>query len=176
MRPHAFDGEGFWVKREWSEFGWDDVEQASPVSMFKVRWLLPERYIDAHGNMQAIPFFPLPYRLEGGSIRFFSKGLGWYFRDEVIFLKRWLETFARLGDCVNPDGSWWRISKRETDRLIAGPFARQRGYGVDLAEARLFYPSNDERPFAFVPEAFEKRKLILAQIKDTGRGLTSARR
>jgi hypothetical protein len=160
---------GFWVKREIGEFGWDEIEQASPISMFMVRWLLPERYIDAHGKMQAAPFYPLPYRLEGGSIRFFSMGLGWYCRDDAVFLRRWLETFARLGACVNPDGSWKRLTKGEADRLIADPFARRVGYGVDLVEALLFYPANDERPFAFVPDEFAKRKGIDAEYKRTGK-------
>jgi hypothetical protein len=74
-------------------------------------------------------------------------GLGWYFRDDAIFLKRWLETFARLGACVNPDGSWRRLSKAEADRLIAqsigGSEAKPPGFyivhyagaGGDAAEA-----------------------------------------
>ncbi|HEY8649318.1 MAG TPA: hypothetical protein VIL70_00230, partial [Chthoniobacterales bacterium] len=155
---------GFWVKREYGEFDWTDIENASPVSMFQVRWGLPERYIDAHGNMQVIPFFALPYRLEGGGIRFFSRGLGWYFQDEIMFLKRWLERFAELGACINPDGSPYRLSKAEADRLGA----LDKFYLADLIEARLFYPVNDERPFAFVPEAFEKRKLINEEYKRTG--------
>jgi hypothetical protein len=75
---------GFWVKREYGEFDWTDIEHASPVSMFQVRWGLPERHIDAHGNMQVIPFYGLPYRIEGGGIRFFSRGWGWYRRDDVV--------------------------------------------------------------------------------------------
>jgi hypothetical protein len=38
-----------------------------------------------------------------------------------------------------------------------------------LSEARLFYPANDERPFAFVPAEFEKRKLIEAEYRRTGK-------
>jgi hypothetical protein len=119
--------------------------------------------------MQIVPFFALPYRLESGGIRFFCTGWGWYFRDEIVFLKRWLETFAALGACVNPDGSPRRLSKAEADRLIVDPFTRRAGYLVDLVEARLFYPGSDERPFAFVPEAFEKRKAVLAENERTGR-------
>jgi hypothetical protein len=132
--------------------------------MFQVRWGLPERYIDAHGNMQIVPSFALPYRLEGGGIRFFSRGWRWYYRDDVIFLKRWLKTFARLGACVRKDGSPYRLSKAEANRL--GTHAKF--YLVDLIEARLFYPANDEMPFAFVPAEFEKRKLIYAENKRTG--------
>jgi hypothetical protein len=110
---------GFWVKREYGEFDWADIEHASPVSMFQVRWGLPERYIDAHGHMQVVPFFALPYRLEGGGIRFFSRGWGWFFQDEVVFLKRWLERFTGLGACINPDGSPYRLSKAEAARMGA---------------------------------------------------------
>jgi hypothetical protein len=155
---------GFWIKRGFDEFDWADIESASPVSMFKIRWALPERYIDANGNMQTMPFYALPYRLEGGGIRFFSRGYGWYFRDEAIFLKRWLETFERLGACVHEDGSPFRLSKAEAIRLgVPIPF-----YLVELLEARLFHPVNDGKPFAFVPEAFEKRKMVCDESKRTG--------
>jgi hypothetical protein len=114
---------------------------------------------------RAIPFYALPYRLEGGGIRFFSRGYGWYFRDDVVFLKRWLETFARLGACVHENGNPFRLSRAEAVRLGAGvPF-----YLVELLEADLFYPASNERPFAFVPEAFEKRKLICDEEKRTGK-------
>jgi hypothetical protein len=115
---------GFWVKRGYDEFGWTDIENASPISMFQVRWHLPERYIDANGNMQVVPFFALPYRLEGGGIRFFSTGWGWYFRDDVVFLKRWLETFAALGACVNPDGAVYR-GRKPIDSLSTRSPAKQ---------------------------------------------------
>jgi GNAT superfamily N-acetyltransferase len=87
--------------------------------------------------------------------------------DEVVFLRRWLETFARLGACVNPDGRPRRPSRAEADRLIVDPLARSRGYAAELIEARLFYPGSDEKPFAFVPETFERRKLICAENKRT---------
>lgn len=176
--PSMIDGS--WVKREFNKFDWADIENASPVSMIQIKWALPERYIDAHGNMQVVPFYALPYRLEGKGIRFFSRGWGWYFRDEVIFLKRWLETFARLGAYIHEDGSPCRLSKTDASRLetvlsrSTGPAAkswREPGrpiYLVDLVEARLFYPANDERPFAFVPDVFERRKWTLDVIKQTG--------
>jgi hypothetical protein len=107
--------DGFWVKREMGEFDWIDVEAAQPVSLIKVRCHLPERYIDANGRMQVPPFYPLPYRLESGAIRFYSLGLGWYFVDDVIFAKRWLETFARLGACVHGTGD---CGSRREPRLI----------------------------------------------------------
>jgi hypothetical protein len=44
------------------------------------------------------------------------------------------------------------LSKAEADRLGA----LDKFYLADLIEARLFYPGNsNEKPFAFVPEAFE---------------------
>jgi hypothetical protein len=94
---------GFWVKREYGGFDWTDIENASPVSMFQVRWGLPERYIDAHGNMQVVPFFALPYRLEGGGIRFVSRG--WAFitagsavasRDRFDLIGRWANVPKKL--------------------------------------------------------------------------------
>jgi hypothetical protein len=71
-----------------------------------------------------------------------------------MLLKRWLETFARLGACVNPDGSPYKMTKTEMQRLHAtSPYSM-----VDLIELHSFHPANDERPFGFVPETFEKRK------------------
>lgn len=74
---------GFWIERGHGAFDWTDIEEASPVSLFQVRWCLPERYIDAHGRMQVVPFYALPYRLEGKGIRFFSRGWGWFYRDDL---------------------------------------------------------------------------------------------
>jgi hypothetical protein len=39
---------------------------------------------------------------------------------------------------------------------------------VELLEARLFHPANDERPFGFVEQVFERRKRTLARIDLTG--------
>jgi hypothetical protein len=155
---------GFWVKREYNEFDWADVESASPIAMFQIKWNLPERYIDACGKMQVVPFYGLPYRIEGGGIRFFSRGWGWYRRDDVILLKRWLEKFAGLGACIKEDGSPWKLTKGEMGRLGTD----DKFYLIDLIEARLFYPADDERPFAFVPEEFKKRKLIDEEYQRTG--------
>jgi hypothetical protein len=116
--------------------------------------------------MQVVPFFPLPYRIKGGGIRFCSMGWGWFFQDDVMFLKHWLETFARLGACVREDGSPWQLSKGEARRLgTAVPF-----HLVDLVEARIFHPDPavNEGPFDFVPEVFERRKQTLAEIERTG--------
>jgi len=157
---------GSWSTHDFDRFDWPDVENASPISMFQVRWCLPERYIDHYGNMQVVPFFALPYRIKGGGIRFWSMGWGWYFQDEVMLLKRWLETFARLGACVHEDGSPWQLSKGEAGRLgTIAPF-----YLGDLVEARIFLPDPDvnEGPFDFVPEIFERRKQTLAEIARTG--------
>jgi hypothetical protein len=159
---------GVWEKKEFGKFDWADIAEASVLSMFQIRWDLPERYIDAHGHMRVAPFFALPYRIEGGAIRFFSRGWGWYFKDEALYLKRWLETFAALGACINSDGSPYHISEPVADRLIAEPVARVRGYCAYLVEARLFHPANSERPFSFVPEVFAKRKAILAENARTG--------
>ena len=114
---------------------WDEIEPASPVAMFKIRWHLPERYIDADGKMEVIPFFPLPYRLEKRWDHVLFAGSRLVFMDEVVFLKRWLETFAQLGACVHPDGRPRRPSKAEADRLIVDPLARNRGYAVELVDA-----------------------------------------
>lgn len=122
---------GSWARRDFDKFDWTDIEDASPISMFQVRWCLPERYIDHNGNMQVVPFYALPYRIKHGGIRFWSMGNGWYFRDEVIFLKHWLETFAKLGACVHEDGSPLQLSKGKAGRLgTTNPF-----YLVDLVEA-----------------------------------------
>lgn len=155
---------GVWEKLEYGEFGWADIENASPLSMVQIRWAFPERYVDEHGVLQIVPWYALPYRLEGGGIRFFSKGWGWYRRDDAVLLKRWLETFAKLGACVHEDGSPFKMSKGEMQRLGAAvPYCM-----VDLIEVRLFHPANDERPFGFVSEVFERRKRTLARIP-TGR-------
>jgi hypothetical protein len=59
---------GVWEVREYGRFDWADIENASPVSMVQLKWALPERYIDTFGVLRVVPWFALPYRLEGGGI------------------------------------------------------------------------------------------------------------
>jgi hypothetical protein len=156
---------GIWEVREHGGFDWWDIENADPLSMVQLKWALPERYVDTFGVLRVVPWYALPYRLEGGGIRFFSKGWGWFRRDDVVLLKRWLETFARLGACVNEDGSPYKMTGAEMRRLRTA----DRFTMVDLIELHLFHPANDEKPFSFVPEAFEKRKQIETENARTGK-------
>ena len=66
---------GLWEKREDGKFDWADIENSSVLSMFRIKWALPERYVDAGDVLRTAPFYALPYRLEGGGIRFFSEGI-----------------------------------------------------------------------------------------------------
>jgi hypothetical protein len=45
---------------------WEEVEDSSKISQFFIRWKLPWLYVDHVGNVRVVPFFPLPYRLQGG--------------------------------------------------------------------------------------------------------------
>jgi hypothetical protein len=42
---------------------WSDIEDASPLSLFSIRWNLPEVYIDETEEIRNILFYPLLYRL-----------------------------------------------------------------------------------------------------------------
>jgi hypothetical protein len=54
---------------EWKKMPtWREVEEASPLSTFFIKWKLPRTYIDKHGVERFVPIYPLPYRLPGGGI------------------------------------------------------------------------------------------------------------
>jgi hypothetical protein len=76
---------------------WNEIENAT-LSLFFIRWNLPEVYIDETCEARNILVYPLPYRLPGGGILFPRKGCGWYFRDDVIAAKRCVETWLARSD------------------------------------------------------------------------------
>jgi hypothetical protein len=150
---------------------WKEIENASQLSEFFIRWKLPEVYIDKTGETRNILFYPLPYRLPGGGILFPQKGSGWYFRDDAIAAKRWLEKFASLGAAVSKDGSAVPISAKTAIRMNLSADDRKQGYALIVSKAIFFDVSAEhaqDRPFAFVQREFDERARILENNKTNG--------
>jgi hypothetical protein len=156
---------------EWKKMpSWDEIEKASPLSEFFIKWNLPEVYIDKNGEVRNIPFYPLPYRLPGGGILYPRKGSGWYFRDDAIAAKRWLEKYASLGAAISQDGLPVSMSTSAAKQMLTGD-ERKAGFALIVAKAVVFHVSPehaDDRPYAFVQREFDERARIKGRIKATG--------
>jgi hypothetical protein len=123
------------------------IEGANVLSMFRVRWRLPQHPYPIYDrkrhkwtDQRPYPFFPLPYRTKTGAILYPSEGVGWIMRDELLGAIAWFKTFF-------PD----REAMRWFDEFG----------GILLVEAAmLFEPAADRadvRPFAFVQEQYDLR-------------------
>jgi hypothetical protein len=147
--------EGTWIRKSGGEIPAGslrqlraEIEAASIVSMFKIRFQFPtyERY-DANARKAVfIPFYPLPYRDKRGGILFPASSYGWYMRDDVLAAIAWLERFV-------PD---YPRPRNKHHRMTA----------FEIEETWMFEPGQDgranERPFEFIRDLFMKRR----QIKD----------
>jgi hypothetical protein len=150
---------------------WNEIENASPLSEFFIRWNLPEVYIDKIGEARNIPFYPLPYRLPRDGILFPRKGCGWYFRDDAIAAKRWLEKFASLGAAVSKDGWAIPISAKAAKRMNLSADDRKQGYALIVSEAVFFDVSAEhaqDKPYAFVQGLFDERARIMERNNASG--------
>ena len=157
--------------RHWTLEGrlldWKGVGRASKISMFFIRWRLPRFLrLKETGEVRAVPFFPLPYRLPGGGILFPSEGSGWFMRDDAIAARRWLERFVALGlPGVTQNGVSTRITKLDAEAIA--PFygahslprePSRHGLYLAVTEACFFDPDPSEPlPHAFIPELFAER-------------------
>jgi hypothetical protein len=152
---------------------WREVETASKISVFFIRWRLPAFYVDkTTGETRGVPCFPLPYRLPNGGILFPSEGSGWCMRDEAIAAKRWLETFARLGlPGVDAKGFPCDIAPDVAEKLApchgVGRLPRkasEHGLILFITEASLFEEDPTQpRPYAFIPRLYEERARLRSE-------------
>jgi hypothetical protein len=103
--------------------------------MFLVKWKFP------YGSdkwRQYIPFFPFPYRKTNGGVLFPAEGYSWIMRDELAASFEWMRVFgfeAELEKCGHYDNAM-----------------------ISIEQCDLFFPGNDEKPYAFVAELFEMRR------------------
>jgi hypothetical protein len=165
--PSMIDGQFEWKKMP----VWDEVEKAGQLSEFFIKWNFPEVYLDQNGELRNIPFYPLPYRLPGGGILYPRKGSGWYYRDDAIAAKRWLEKFASLGAAISKDGLPVPISAKAARQMCLSGDERKSGFGLIVTEAVFFHVSPEhaqDRPYAFVQRYFDERARIKERIKATG--------
>jgi hypothetical protein len=150
---------------------WNEIENASPLSEFFIQWNLPEVYIDETGEARNFLFYPLPFRLPGGGILFPLKGSGWYFRDDAIAAKRWLEKFASLGAAVSKDGLAIPISAKAAtrmklsadDRIALGQCTRAIiGMGLDACMGFLHSPKPGRLSFSYDALELHRARLTRA--------------
>jgi hypothetical protein len=139
--------------------------------MFFIRWNLPEVYIDETVEVGNILFCPLFYRLLCDGILFPRKGSGWFFRDDAVAAKRWLEKFASLGAAVSKDGLSVPISAKAASRMNLSADDRKQGYALIVSKAVFFDVSAEhaqDKPFAFVQREFDERARIMENNKTSG--------
>jgi hypothetical protein len=109
--------------------------------------------------------------LRGGGILFPRKGSGWYFRDDVIAAKRWLEKFASPGAAVSKDGLAIPISAKAASRMKLSADDRKQGYALIVAKAVFFHVSAEhaqDKPYAFVQRLLDERVRIMEKNKASG--------
>jgi hypothetical protein len=136
-----------------------EIEQASLVSIFKIRFEFPfiEKLATNPINSKFIPFFPLPYRTKGGGIIFPANGYGCYMRDDVLAAIAWLEHF-----CPNyPNLSKGMVMAKRNTKTIQ----------FDIEESWIFGVASsleEVRPLASIRELYNERRAIKEECERTG--------
>jgi hypothetical protein len=83
--------EGKWIWREGAELTEDIIRSMSVYSMIEVEFSFPGKCFDKQfGSLRDAPFCPLWYRCEDGSIQFPARGIGRYYRGEVLQAFDWV--------------------------------------------------------------------------------------
>jgi hypothetical protein len=109
----------------------EEIENSNILSMFKVR---------ARNFSPGLPFYPLPFRTETGSIMFPPEIVGGrYMRDDVIAAYKWFDHFNGCGKLTNLG------VHRERPEMI-------------VSEALFFVPGDERsRPLSFIQGLFDWR-------------------
>ncbi len=107
----------------------EDLEHADMLSMFHVRTYAVER---------DLPFYPLPFRTEHGSIMFPASVDGYYMRDDVLAALKWFEEFER-------------------QKRLSHYGRNPKGAVLEISEGWLFMPASDEKPLAWIKDLFDYR-------------------
>jgi hypothetical protein len=80
-----------WVWREGAELTEDIIKTMSIYSMIEVEFSFPEKCYDPKTNrLRKAAFYPLFYLRQDWSILFPAKGIGRYYRDEVLEAFEWV--------------------------------------------------------------------------------------
>jgi hypothetical protein len=83
--------EGKWVWREGGELTEDIIKTMSFYSMIAVAFSFPEKCFDVTTKkLRDTPWYPLFYRCKDGSILFPAKGIGRYYRGEILQAFDWV--------------------------------------------------------------------------------------
>ncbi len=167
---------GRWVHKKVGDLQFDTladlramVEETSMVSMFKVKFKVPEfvkkfrpaPHLDAEeaimqmlDRSEFVPFFPLPYRTKGGYILFPSSGYGCYTRDDVLAAIAWMERYTP---------KYPRSSKSPSGETTLFQFEEAwvwEPYAADIIGGKV------DRPFAFLRDMYLKRRAIKVAIEN----------
>jgi hypothetical protein len=160
--------EGKWIWREGSELNEDIIHTMSVYSMIEVEFSFPEKCFDVTiGKLRDAPFYPLFYRCEDGSILFPAKGIGRYYRGEILQAFDWVRRMrsdmneAQQARMIKLRGAWEFICPTINDLTPAPleaiktncPSARIGENGLiysfryikDYYDQRALYPKTDAR-------------------------------
>ena len=167
--PSLAPDRGRWLKLGPADLQFDSLaellaraENASPVSMFKVRWNFPtiEKRLRAPAAIQDIgerqrwegsrstflPFFPLPYRTKSAAILFPSSGRSICMRDDLVAAIKWMVKFTP------------NFPRKKTLNGSEIAFEIESAWIWETNENTVY-------PFAFIRDMYNQRRAIKDEAK-----------
>ena len=153
--------EGKWIWREGAELTEDIIRTMSIYSMIEVEFAFPEKCFDPKTKqLRKAAFYPLFYRRQDGSILFPAKGIGRYYRDELLAAFEWVrqsrpdmneQQHARM---LKLRGGWEFICPTIYDLTAEELEALKRNCpSARISEDGLVYP------FHYIKEYYDQRAL-----------------
>lgn len=130
----------------------ETVESANILSMFEIDFhcdVCLEGALSVNLIGGAIPgpaFYPLPYRDHKGRITFPPRARGVYMQREAACAYAWRD--------------YWTAHFRKKGYDLA--------CSIEIRQAMIFHPANDEKPFAFLRAYYDERRAIKEREKRTG--------
>jgi hypothetical protein len=128
--------------------------RANMLSMFRVKWNFPAQSLAPGDDGRDIPFNPFPYRTKRGNILFPSAGHAWIMCEELAAGLRWMRRFGIEIDERSIKVEEWHefIPSSEAE------YELREGPNLPISRSR-----EDRRPYAFVAELYEMRRLVKTQ-------------
>ncbi len=153
--------EGKWIWREGAELTEDIVKMMSEYSMIEVEFSFPEKCFDRNANkLRPAPLYPLFYRCKDGSIVLPARGIGRYYRVELLAAFEWVRrmrtdmTEIQHARMIKLRGAWEFICPTINDLTPAQlDVIKTNCPSARIGEDGLVYP------FQYIKDYYDQRAL-----------------